>query len=76
MEVKNLSCSLFYSAFTNDSTFIGLARVGQESQRIVACSLEKMSKIDIGPPLHSLILPAKHLHPLEEEYLEQFRILE
>lgn len=61
-------------AFTKDTPFVGLARVGQKDQKIVVCSLEQMAQIDIGSPLHSLILPAPHLHPLEEEYLELFKI--
>ncbi|XP_063704741.1 diphthine methyl ester synthase [Culicoides brevitarsis] len=59
-------------AYTEESLFVGLARVGHETQQIVACSLEKMRNFDLGAPLHSLILPAKELHPLETEYLEQF----
>ena len=60
------------TAYIESSLAIGLARVGHESQVIVACSLEKMRETDLGPPLHSLILPSKHLHPLEIEYLQQF----
>lgn len=59
-------------AYTEQSLFIGVARVGHETQQIIACSLEKMKNSDLGPPLHSLILPYKKLHPLEMEYLEQF----
>lgn len=53
---------------------VGLARVGSEQQKIVACSLEKMAEVDLGPPLHSLIVSAKDLHPLEVEFLEQFKV--
>lgn len=59
-------------AYTEDSLFVGLARVGHETQAIKACSLKDMAETDLGPPLHSLILPAKKLHPLEIEYLQQF----
>lgn len=59
-------------AYTENSLFIGLARVGHETQTIKACSLNEMAKSDLGAPLHSLILPAKKLHPLEIEYLQQF----
>lgn len=54
-----------------DSLVIGLARVGSETQKIVACSLSKMAELDIGDPLHCLVVPGE-LHPLEEEYLEQY----
>lgn len=59
-------------AYTENSLFVGLARVGHETQTIKACSLKEMAESDLGAPLHSLILPAKKLHPLEIEYLQQF----
>lgn len=59
-------------AYDEDTMFVGLARVGHDSQIIVACSLKEMKNCDLGPPLHSLILPIKDLHPIEKEYLQQF----
>ena len=59
-------------AYTENSLFVGLARVGADTQAIKACSLKEMAETDLGAPLHSLILPAKKLHPLEIEYLQQF----
>lgn len=59
-------------AYTENSLFVGLARVGHDTQAIKACSLTEMAETDLGAPLHSLILPAKKLHPLEIEYLQQF----
>lgn len=59
-------------AFTEQSLFVGVARVGHETQAIKACTLIEMAELDLGPPLHSLVLPAKKLHPLEIEYLQQF----
>lgn len=59
-------------AYNENTLFVGLARVGHDTQIIKACSLAEMAKSDLGAPLHSLILPAKKLHPLEIEYLQQF----
>lgn len=59
-------------AFDEQSLFVGVARVGHETQAIKACSLTRMADLDLGAPLHSLVLPAKKLHPLEVEYLQQF----
>lgn len=59
-------------AFTEESLFVGVARVGHETQAIKACTLKEMSELDLGAPLHSLVLPAKKLHPVEIEYLQQF----
>ncbi|XP_043271919.1 diphthine methyl ester synthase [Venturia canescens] len=59
-------------AFDEKSLVVGLARVGSENQRIVACSLKEMRNVDLGPPLHCLVIPAETLHPLEYEYLIQY----
>ncbi|CAG9807849.1 unnamed protein product [Chironomus riparius] len=59
-------------AFDENSIFVGLARIGHESQKIIACSLAEMKNFDLGPPLHSLVLPANNLHELEKDYLQQF----
>lgn len=50
---------------------VGLARVGSVTQKIKCCSLELMSKVDFGLPLHTLIIPG-NLHPLEQEMLDLF----
>ncbi|XP_043255186.1 diphthine methyl ester synthase [Colletes gigas] len=60
----------------DESTIVvGLARVGWDNQRIVACSLREMASIDLGPPLHCLIIPATELHPLESEFLMRYALL-
>ncbi|XP_051166720.1 diphthine methyl ester synthase [Leptopilina boulardi] len=61
-------------AFDEESLAIGLARIGSGDQKILACSLTEMRDIELGPPLHCLVIPAEKLHPLETEFLEQFRI--
>ncbi|XP_043686877.1 diphthine methyl ester synthase [Vespula pensylvanica] len=61
-------------AFTEHSLVVGLARIGSEDQNIIACSLQEMKEIDLGKPLHSLIIPAEKLHPLETSFLRQYAI--
>ncbi|XP_013135667.1 PREDICTED: diphthine methyl ester synthase [Papilio polytes] len=61
------------TGITRESLAVGLSRVGAPDQRIAVMSLEKMLHLDLGPPLHSLVIPASKLHPLELDYLEQFR---
>lgn len=61
-----------FAAFDESSIIVGLARVGWEDQRIVACSLREMASIDLGPPLHCMVIPAMKLHPLESEFLVQY----
>ncbi|XP_065221650.1 diphthine methyl ester synthase [Planococcus citri] len=62
------------SKITPETLCVGLARVGASDQKIVACSLEEMQSVELGLPLHSLVIAAPKLHPLEEEYLKQFYI--
>lgn len=59
-------------AFTEDSLCVGVARVGHETQKIITCRLREMGDHDMGGPLHSMVLPARKLHPIEIEYLQQF----
>ncbi|XP_006830970.1 PREDICTED: diphthine synthase isoform X2 [Chrysochloris asiatica] len=55
---------------------VGLARVGAEDQKIAACTLQQMCTVDLGGPLHSLIITGGSMHPLEIEMLNQFSISE
>lgn len=48
--------------------------MGCEDQHIVACSLQDMTHVDLGPPLHCLVIPAEKLHPLELEFLMQYAL--
>ncbi|XP_020289062.1 diphthine methyl ester synthase [Pseudomyrmex gracilis] len=61
-------------AFTHESLAVGLARVGSEDQKIIACSLQDMTRVDLGPPLHCLVIPSVKLHPLEIDYLIQYAL--
>lgn len=64
---------LFFPVLKENTLCIGLSRVGADDQKIVACTLSEMTEIDLGPPLHSLVIAAETLHPIEEEYISQFR---
>ncbi|XP_063401051.1 diphthine methyl ester synthase-like [Mytilus trossulus] len=58
-------------AFTEDTICIGLARIGSETQTIVAATFTDMMTVDIGAPLHSFVIPGE-LHPLEKDMLKLF----
>lgn len=64
----------YFLVVTEDSLCIGLARVGSDSQQLVTCSLKAMANVDLGGPLHSMIIAGPVLHPLETDYIEQFKI--
>jgi len=57
-------------AYDKNTKCIALARIGAETQKIVSGTLEEMSKIDMGDPLHSLVLCSDSLHPIEQEMYE------
>lgn len=52
---------------------IVLSRVGYSDEKISFGKLQNLKKIGLGLPLFTFIIPAK-LHPLEEEYLEFFKV--
>ncbi|XP_050439421.1 diphthine methyl ester synthase [Adelges cooleyi] len=52
---------------------VGAARVGWPDQKIVVATLAEMADVDLGPPLHSMVIVGK-LHPIEEQFLKQFFI--
>lgn len=52
-------------AYGPDTLAVGVARVGSESQRIVAGPLAALADVDFGPPLHSLVI-AGETHPIEQ----------
>lgn len=55
-----------------DTLAIGVARVGQDSERIVSGTLAELARVDFGPPLHSLVLPGP-LHDLEGDMVRAWR---
>lgn len=60
-------------AYTKDTLCVGMARLGQHDQTIIAGTMEQLLTADFGAPLHCLVI-AGDVHPLEEEMLKQFRV--
>ncbi|KAL4934265.1 diphthine synthase [Aspergillus undulatus] len=63
-------------AWGPDSLAIGAARVGAPDQKLVAGTLQELSEVDMGPPLHSLVLLGRRAHDLEKDYIRQFAVNE
>uniref|UniRef100_A0A914WU82 diphthine methyl ester synthase n=1 Tax=Plectus sambesii TaxID=2011161 RepID=A0A914WU82_9BILA len=59
------------TAFDAETQCVGLARVGWDNQKIVACSLREMTNVEMGDPLHTLIICGT-LHPIEKDMLATF----
>jgi diphthine synthase len=58
---------------SGDTLAIGVARVGQDDQKLVAGTLKQLLNIDMGLPLHSLVIPG-HLHILEKDAVNLLKI--
>ena len=72
---KSPNCFCYFAAFTQDTVCVGLSRVGSDAQRIVSATLQELTQIDLGEPLHSLIIPGE-MHSLERDMLLQFDVSE
>ncbi|XP_022087260.1 diphthine methyl ester synthase-like [Acanthaster planci] len=60
-------------AFTEDTVCVGVARVGSDTQQMAAGTLQQLASVDLGGPLHSLVIAGK-MHPLELEMLRLIAI--
>ncbi len=56
------------------SLAIGVARVGAGDQKMAAGTLEQLSCIELGPPLHSLVLLGRRTHDLERDFVREFAV--
>ena len=57
-----------------DTRCVGLARVGQTDQAIVYGRLADLANADVGPPLHSLVVPAAELHFHEQAVVDHYAL--
>jgi diphthine synthase len=56
------------------SLTVGVARVGSEEQRVVSGTLRELCAVDMGRPLHSLVLVGCRVHDLEREVLREWAV--
>ncbi|HEY3418943.1 MAG TPA: diphthine synthase, partial [Methanomassiliicoccales archaeon] len=56
---------------SNDSLICAAARIGSSTEKIAAGYPEKMSTLNMGGPLHTLVVPSK-LHFMEAYALVKF----
>ncbi|XP_077220600.1 putative diphthine methyl ester synthase [Tasmannia lanceolata] len=61
------------SAYGEESTCVGFARLGSEDQKLFSGSMRELMAVDFGAPLHCLVIVGK-THPVEEEMLEFYTI--
>lgn len=56
---------------------LSLSRIGTPTQRIIAgtiTELASLSEEDFGPPLHSVVIVGKRIHPLEVEFAGRWAV--
>ncbi|KAL9599403.1 MAG: hypothetical protein Q9219_003840 [cf. Caloplaca sp. 3 TL-2023] len=61
-------------AYGPDSLAVGIARLGASDQRMAVGTLKQLTEVDLGPPLHSLVLLGKRVHDLERDYIREYAI--
>jgi diphthine synthase len=60
--------------YTKDSLAVGAARVGATDQQLVSGTLEELCEVDLGRPLHSLVLLGSKTHDLEKEFVSDWAV--
>ncbi|KAJ0392507.1 hypothetical protein P43SY_006568 [Pythium insidiosum] len=60
-------------AYSKDTMCVGMARLGQKDQTIIAGTMDELRTADFGGPLHCLVI-AGDVHLMEEEMLKQFSL--
>lgn len=58
----------------DDVLIVGVARVGSEDQEIKVGTLKEMCEVDMGKPLHSVVVVGRELHDLERDFLREFAV--
>ena len=57
-----------------DSLAVGVARVGAKDQKMACGTLKELAEVEMGPPLHSLVLLGRRGHELEKDYIKAFAV--
>jgi diphthine methyl ester synthase len=60
--------------YKEDSLAVGVARVGAKEQKMACGTLKELADVNLGPPLHSLVLLGRRGHELERDYIKEFAI--
>ena len=61
-------------AYSKDTLCFGMSRVGSKDQKVVASKMDDfVDKIDMGPPLHSFVICAEHIHEIEQEMFDFYK---
>ncbi|KAK6343198.1 diphthine synthase [Orbilia blumenaviensis] len=59
--------------YNKNSLAIGIARLGSDDQSFAVGTLEDLTKADLGPPLHSLVLVG-NVHDMETDFIREYAV--
>ena len=55
-----------------DKLVVGAARVGSSEMRLVAGTVKEVADVDLGRPLHSVVLVGRRCHDVEREMMRGY----
>jgi diphthine methyl ester synthase len=58
--------------YSPESLAVGAARIGAEDQKLVVGTLQELTEVDLGKPLHSVVLLGRKTHDLERDFLRAY----
>ncbi|OMJ16200.1 Diphthine synthase [Smittium culicis] len=61
-------------AYNGDTLAVAVARLGSDSQEIRVGTLKSLRNVDLGKPLHSLVIVGKRLHMLERDIMREYAV--
>lgn len=56
------------------SLAVGVVRVGSVEQKVVSGMLGELREVEMGRPLHSLVLVGRRVHELERDVLREWAV--
>ncbi|KAL1917907.1 uncharacterized protein VTP21DRAFT_3741 [Calcarisporiella thermophila] len=57
-----------------DTLAIGCARIGTDTEQFAVGTLKELLDVDLGGPLHSLVIVGSRLHALEADFMRPFAV--
>jgi diphthine methyl ester synthase len=60
--------------YSPESLALGAARVGADDQKFVVGTLQELTGVDLGKPLHSVVLLGKRAHDLERDFIREYAV--
>ena len=53
---------------------VGVARIGSRDQEMAAGTLKQLTEVELGAPLHSLVLLGRRTHYLERDFVREYAV--